>query len=165
MPTFTYLSEHRVQQLRSVPEDPEIDELLQEMRALSGEDWLLEIAEIEEHESTRRWWFGPRRSHARKLYTLYADCSGEWQVMNLCVEDGDGSVFRGGDRSSVINFMLGYSNGIRKSWRELPIPSRSEIARIIEVEVGPDMGAKGDLCGVADAARKIHERLFPFRDD
>lgn len=116
MPAVTYLRDDEVASGRSIPDDKEADELLQQLRNLTGEDWIVMILPIWIRD---RWWKRPRQT---KRYTLYADCHGEWQIMNLVTPDG-GSLFHGGaerSREDVMNFMLGMIAGIHDERKHGP---------------------------------------------
>lgn len=107
MPGFTYLSDWEAREWLHVEGDKDCDELLQEMNAKSGRTWLIQV----------KRWFAPRGwfRHAEeiKYYTLYLDCHGEYQVMNLVGPNG-GSVFHFNrhSREAVMNYMLGYLGGL-----------------------------------------------------
>lgn len=103
MPAVTYLSDREVREWSSVKGDAECDDLLQELRKTTGENWI-----IGTHERLpRKRWFR-KQGPPLRFYTLYADCHGEWQVINLVTPDG-GSIFHGSkqSREDVMNFMLG----------------------------------------------------------
>lgn len=110
MPAVTYLSDHVVKQGRTVPNDKDCDELLQELRQATSEDWIIEV--IKRPLWKRRWHrLGYRQDGERTYYTLYADCHGEWQIINVVTPQG-GSVFCGASREDVMNFILGYLAGL-----------------------------------------------------
>jgi hypothetical protein len=117
MPAFVYLSQSEVDKYSQVKDDKLCNDLLQEMRNLSGLNWLISV-------DTRRgyltWWQRVRGVENVWLeYTLYADCSGEYQVINLAGPEG-GSVFHSNrdSRSAVLNFMMGFLDGWRCAKRE-----------------------------------------------
>ena len=112
MPGFTYLSDSEVRAWRTVPGDKDCNDLLQEFRQATGEDWVIGVREYDTYK--RKWHrLGRKVTGKAKFYTLYADCHGEWQVINLVTPEG-GSVFHGSkqSREDVMNFMLGYLAGI-----------------------------------------------------
>lgn len=102
MPAVTYLSDHEAAKGRSIVDDKDADELLQDLRRRTGEDWIILVRE----RGVRRGWF---RREIVKDYELLVDVGGQWQVMNLVAENG-GSVFGSSSTSrlQVMNFMLGY---------------------------------------------------------
>ena len=108
MPCTTFLSDHQIKQWSHVENDKDCDELLKELNEVSGRLWLVGVQE----------WFLPRGlfRHAEKRidYTLYLDCHGEWQVMNMVTPEG-GSLFHHtvGSREHVMNYMLGFIAGAR----------------------------------------------------
>ena len=103
MPAVTYLSDHEVREWSIVKDDKDCNELLQELRSLTGENWIIGTQE----RWPRKRWFRKQAAPVR-FYTLYADCHGEWQVINLVTPNG-GSIFHGSSQSreDVMNFMLG----------------------------------------------------------
>lgn len=113
MPAFTYLSSHEIEKWASIPDDKECNDLLQELRAKTGENWLIgRYTTRTRHPSLwKRLFCQPPAPHVE--WTLYADCHGEWQVMNLVGPNG-GSVFHGCTREMIMNYMLGYIGGLRK---------------------------------------------------
>jgi hypothetical protein len=119
MGAFVYLSDSEVRRWQTVPDDKDCNDILQELRSLSGENWLVGVRQ---YRLRSTWWEWLRRAPQRwhKVYTLYADCHGEWQVINLVTPAG-GSVFHGSgqSREDVMNFMLGCLtgyNGERRAW-------------------------------------------------
>lgn len=112
MAALTYLSDDIVRAGRTVKDDPECDEILQELRMVTGEDWLVRVIE----RPMMR--FGPFGTKPKKTYYLYADCHGEWQVINMPGPDG-GSVFapHPESRTAVMNFMQGIICGVQNERR------------------------------------------------
>jgi len=108
MPTLTYLSDDVVRAGRSVKDDKECDEILQDLRRVTGEDWLVRVIE---RPAMR---FGFHETRPKRTYYLYADCHGEWQVINMPGPDG-GSVFvpHPESRTAVMNFMQGTICGVQ----------------------------------------------------
>lgn len=108
MPAVTYLSDHQVKNSQAVIGDKEFNDLFQEFRNITGENWLIDHYE---HPVYRRAWLGLWHSIAGyvKVFTLYADCHGEWQVMNLVTPEGGSNfnVWRH-SREAIMNYMLGY---------------------------------------------------------
>lgn len=115
MPAFTWLSDWQVREWQSVPDDKDYDELFQEFRKATGENWL---TRVHEHIARRSFWQWLRRQEPRRVrsYTLYADCHGEWQVINLVGPSG-GSVFHYSEhtREMAMNYMMGTINGLRQT--------------------------------------------------
>lgn len=101
MPCVTYLSDNEAERFRFVVGDEECNELLSKLNKLSGRTWLIEVRNFQ----ASRGWF--RRAAEVRTYTLYLDCHGEYQIINL-VSDRGGSVFSYSTRADVMNFMLGY---------------------------------------------------------
>ena len=126
MPAFTYLSDSEVREWRSVSDDKECNDLLQEFRKATGEDWLIGVRQW---PVRRTFWKWLRRTPItlHKHHTLYADCHGEWQVINLVTPNG-GSVFYGSaqSREDIMNFMLGYLAGIDHISRKRRSPTNAE---------------------------------------
>lgn len=108
MPVATYLNDLEVRRWASVPDDPDFDDILQKLRAMSGENWLCSVHTLR----VGRW-----RKKVRKMYTLYSDAHGEWQIINLLTPAG-GSVFAGCTREDVMNFMMGMINGMQWEQRK-----------------------------------------------
>ncbi|CAM5397985.1 hypothetical protein AFEL58S_01990 [Afipia felis] len=108
MPAVTFLSDCEAKRFETIDGDKECNELLRAMNLLSGRRWLIEVRS----RFVSRGWF----RHAAKIvtYTLYLDCNGEYQVMNLVTPSG-GSVFSRSGREDVMNFMLGYLGGMEES--------------------------------------------------
>lgn len=106
MPAVTYLSDWEAREWVRVPGDKDCDELLQEMNAKTGRRWLIQVRRF----FISRGWF--RHAEEIKSYTLYLDCHGEYQVMNLVGPNG-GSIFHfnRNSREAVMNYMLGYLGG------------------------------------------------------
>ena len=117
MPAVTFLSDSEAKRFERVEYDKDCDELLQEMQRLSGRRWLIEVRS---HFLSRGWF-----RHAAELvtYTLYLDCNGEYQVMNLVTSRG-GSVFSRSRREDVMNYMLGYIGGLEEC------PQKEEVAAL-----------------------------------
>lgn len=117
MPAFTYLSDSEVRAWARVVDDKDCDELLQDLRRASGENWIIGVQRLETfRKAWHRLWHVVSGEH--RHYTLYADCHGEWQVINLVTPSG-GSVFHGSgqSREDVMNFMLGYLGGLNRARR------------------------------------------------
>lgn len=117
MPAVTYLSDSEVKAGRAVKDDKDCNDLLQEFRQATGEDWIIEVRT---YQKARTAWQAIRRKlyTEMKVYTLYADCHGEWQVMNLVTPKG-GSIFYLSDQSreDAMNYMLGYLGGLHHAGR------------------------------------------------
>lgn len=117
MPAVTFLSDSETKRYERVEDDKDCDELLQEMNAVTGRRWLIQV----------RKWFEPRgmfrHAEERKDYTLYLDCHGEYQVMSL-VHPGGSSIFYGWhhSREAVMNYMLGYLGGTPRVSSEIGAP-------------------------------------------
>jgi hypothetical protein len=107
MAAVTFLSDSEARSYETVEGDKDCNELLQELNHASGRRWLIE----------RRTFYRSRGlfRHAEeiKTYTLYLDCHGEYQVMNLVTPNG-GSVFSYGNREAVMNYMLGHLAGLQE---------------------------------------------------
>lgn len=120
MPSVTYLSPEQVRRYSSVPDDKECDELLQEMRHTTNEEWLIEVRTVSQRPSPMDRFLRRVRPSIR-VYTLYVDCHGEWQIINCVMPGGRGSVFTGGPatREAVMNYMLGHIAGVfaERRWR------------------------------------------------
>lgn len=130
MPVFTYLSDHEVAAGRSVPDDEECNELLQELRAATGEDWIIIVTPIRKERNVWKRLFG-MKLETFQSYRLFADCHGEWQVINVITPEG-GSVFYIWEhsREAVMNYMLGYLGGLQYARiREAARPPAPEPSR------------------------------------
>ncbi len=117
MPAFTWLSNDEVARGRRVPDDKECDDLLQELRAATGEDWVILTYPQERPRSVADMVLG-RGGDPYTIYSLYADCHGEWQDIN-CVTAKGGSIFDKGaeSREAIMNYMLGYLAGLQDARR------------------------------------------------
>lgn len=121
MPALVCLSQDRVERGRTVPGDKECDDLLQELRQVTGEDWIV-LTYTQRHP---RGFFDAVRGRppiSFLIYSLYADCHGEWQVINCFTREGV-SIFNLGaeSRETVMNYMLGYVAGIYAAQRRPPL--------------------------------------------
>lgn len=116
MPAVTYLRDHEVRAWASVPSDKDLNDLLQELRTLTKENWLIQRREIETRHASfwKRIFCKPPANHVQ--WTMYADCRGEWQVMSFATANGS-SIFNAcaHERENIINFMLGYIGGYRRA--------------------------------------------------
>ena len=106
MPAVTFLSDSEAKRFETVEGDKDCNELLQEMNAKTDRRWLIEVRSF----FASRGWF--RHAEEIKTYTLYLDCHGEYQVMNLVTPNG-GSNFSYSTREAVMNYMIGYLGGFR----------------------------------------------------
>lgn len=120
MPAVTYLSDSEVRQFATVPDDKDCNELLQELRRATGENWIVGTYSVRRGRTPTDWALR-RPAKVSRHYTLYADCHGEWQVINLVTPCG-GSVFHGSEQSreDVMNYMLGVLNGLRTTTKVSP---------------------------------------------
>lgn len=108
MPAITYLSLQEESDWASVPDDKDINELLQELRKTTGENWLIGRHQVAVRHG-QFWKRLFRKPAPLTSWTLYADCHGEWQVMSLVTPHGS-SIFHLWEhsREAIMNFMLGY---------------------------------------------------------
>ena len=115
---YTYCYDHEVRNWESVPDDKELNELLQEVRNTISKNWYLQVRT---HKPRKRWWERKARPEF-KTYTLYWYTGGgiEYQVINLATENGTGSVFSHANRSCVANFLMGLINGWQDAMRKNP---------------------------------------------
>ena len=104
MPCLTYRSNEEREPLQSVEGDPDCDELLQEMRAISPR-WLIEVYNVRYHRG-----FFRKPKEVKQYRLLYAINHVEVQIINLCTEGHRGSLFYLSDhsREQVMNFIIGY---------------------------------------------------------
>lgn len=114
MPATTYLDDASVRRGRSVPEDPECDDLLQELRRVSGEDWLV-LVRTHPGKKTRMDRLLRQEAQPEVHYSLYADCHGEWQDINFVRPENSESRGPAGSREGVMNYMLGYTAGLHRA--------------------------------------------------
>jgi hypothetical protein len=95
MPLVTYLTPDQIE-LRRVSDDPDVNELLQELRNLTNEEWLISHSFV----TKKGGWF--RFGYTTDHFTLLVGINSyEFQVINLC-----GDPFT--TKQDVINFMQGY---------------------------------------------------------
>jgi len=115
VPAVTYLSDAKAREWATVPDDKDCDELLQQLNRVSGRKWVIgrHTVELAHAGLFKRMFCKPPAPHIE--WTLYLDCHGEWQVMNLVTPDG-GSNFHPstGSREAIMNYMLGYIGGARR---------------------------------------------------
>lgn len=118
MPAFTYLSGSYVREYRSVVGDKECNDLLQELRKATGDDWLVGVTRYPRRPTLMERLRGIQ-AQPEIHYTLYADCNGEWQIINCILPEG-GSIFHTGKatREAVMNYMLGFVAGIDSERRQ-----------------------------------------------
>lgn len=114
MVCVTYLSDNEVRRFRTVEDDKDCNDILQGLRKLTGEEWLIRVMPLS--YKTGVWPF--RKEVSWKLYTLYyGTLHGEYQVINLVNENGS-TIFDPTPRNSrchVMNYMLGYIAGVQSS--------------------------------------------------
>lgn len=107
MPAVTYLSDEEVKRGATVEGDKDVNEWLGLLNELSGRRWVILTRDL---PLKKRHWFAKRRFV--RNYTLYLDCHGEWQIMNLMIGGGATNFHYGSDsRNAVINYMMGYVGG------------------------------------------------------
>lgn len=108
MPAVTYLNQNDAIKWRTVPDDKDCDELLQQVRATTGEDWIIEV--FTHHSKPKLF----RKSQPYKFYTLYFGLPGgvEYQIVNLVSPKG-GTIFYPTEisRELIMNFLMGLRNG------------------------------------------------------
>ncbi len=111
MPCTTWLTEQEARDWAVVADDKECDELLQQLRKVSGRNWVIGRAKMESYVGLLGLLFR-QRLKVRTFWTLYLDCHGEWQIMNLMTPKG-GSLFHlsNQSREDVMNYMVGYIGG------------------------------------------------------
>lgn len=119
MPAVTFLDDWEVRKWdNGVPGDEDLNELLFELRKLTGRQWIVMTRDL---PIIKRSWhrLGYYKAGTFKHYTLYLDCHGEWQVMNLCTERDGGSNFflSHSSREHVMNYMLGHIAGTESERR------------------------------------------------
>lgn len=115
MPAVTFLSDHEVREWANVPDDKEADELLQQLRDVSGRNWVIGRHKVRvQHPSLIKRLFC-KPPAPLTVWTLYLDCHGEWQIMSLATPKGS-SIFHYSpeSRECVLNYMLGYVSGAQK---------------------------------------------------
>ena len=108
MPAVTYLSQHEAEAGRTVPDAKDCNELLQEVRKVTGEEWIIRVHTYQ----TKRKLF--RKQRTVKFYSLYYGMPNgvEWQCVNLASPEG-GTIFHPSEvsRELVLNFLMGLRNG------------------------------------------------------
>lgn len=112
MAILTFLDPALVESGRHIRNDEEANGLLQELRRLTGQDWIVLVRACHR----KLGWF---RSKLIWDYTLYADAHGEWQVINLPTDQsgtGSGFVMHESSREYVMNYMLGYTAGLTAAY-------------------------------------------------
>lgn len=104
MPGVIFLSDTEARAYSSVPDDPDCDELLQEMRRVTGRGWLVRVDRWSE-----RYGFFRNKYRNLESYSLLLDCHGEYQLMNLVPPRERVPYVRDpNSRGAVMNYMLGY---------------------------------------------------------
>jgi hypothetical protein len=114
MPATTYLGEHEATQPTG---DADIDELLTEVREVTGEDWRCERFEF---DVGLLWW-----SKRRQIFTLYKRVdtarlgSGEYQIINFAPDVvGGWSINHEAQRSRIIAYLHGMLGGLETAKHE-----------------------------------------------
>lgn len=108
MPGFTYCHDHEVKRWETVPDDEELNSLLQDVRNTISTDWYLQVQTMTPRKRLLR-----KQPASYKVYTLYwyTGAGIEYQVINF-ITPGGGSVFHGGlTREHVMNYLMGMLNG------------------------------------------------------
>ena len=121
MPGYTYLSDSEADSGRTVPDDSELNSLLQE--ALEFNDgWRVLVRAL---HMPKRMFLKP--SPPTRHYTLYwyTGVGIEYQVINFSTPEG-GSVFHGSaqSREDIANFLMGYINGHQDAARLASTPAQ-----------------------------------------
>lgn len=127
---YTYCYDHEVKNWENVPDDKDLNELLQDVRNTISKDWYLQVRT---HQPRKRWWERQARP-SFKSYTLYWYTGGgiEYQVINL-VTPGGGSVFHGGcTREHVMNFLMGMLNGWDSAMRRIPVSTPLDLSGALQ---------------------------------
>lgn len=107
MPLCTYYDTYEVEKFKQVS-DPELNELLQEVRNIDDGYYIVEGDYIED----RGWFLKPRKY---KIYTvLYHIQHNEYQVLNLSQNGLDIDV----NISVVGAYFIGFLNGNRKNFKQ-----------------------------------------------
>lgn len=108
MPAVTYMSKQDAEAGRTVQNDKDCDELLQQVRKITGDEWIIRVHDVRLAGS----WF--RKPRTLKYYALYYGLSNgvEWQCVNLASPEG-GTLFHPTtiSRELVLNFLMGLRNG------------------------------------------------------
>ncbi len=114
MPVTTYVSQSEAAAARSVPGDKECDDLLGEIRRLTGEDWIVRTYPRGKPWTIWHYFMLSPEVEIWRAYEILVDVGGEWQIINLVTENNSGSVFfeSKSSREHVMNFMLGYISGM-----------------------------------------------------
>lgn len=117
MGAFTYCYDHEVKNWETVPDDKDLNKLLQDVRNTISKDWYLQV---QTHQPRKRLFH--KQKPAFKTYTLYfyTGAGIEYQVINLVTENEAGSVFTSANRSQVMNFLMGMLNGWEDHARKHP---------------------------------------------
>lgn len=86
--------------------DKELLKILERLKEETGRHWELE----ESVRVTKKFLHKPVNL---KVYSLYLDCHGEWQVINFCpAKEGGYSINTTVDRAAIGNYITGYLGGI-----------------------------------------------------
>ncbi len=121
MPLTTYLSPHQELAYSVVTDDTELNDLLQELRRDSGENWLIGVGTAWKKPTLKNILLGQKPASFR-IYTLYADLHGEYQMINLVPSDHGSFSYPGCfTRDQVANYIIGYLAGM---------PSKMDTSRI-----------------------------------
>lgn len=116
MPCTTWLTDSEVREFASVPDDKELNETLQQLRSVTGENWLVGKRKVSvQHDSILKRVFC-KQPPPITTHTLYNDCHGEYQIINLAGPEG-GTVFHHwpNEREGIINYILGFIGGHQRA--------------------------------------------------
>lgn len=112
MPVCTYLDETDIQRCNDNLDDKDIQELLNEINKIPGQRWCVRKTV---HEMNRGWFRRPKEIH---LYTIFSHVHGpEWQIIQLASQYE--MAFGPTNRNDVLNFLLGFVNGLGVSMQHL----------------------------------------------
>ena len=110
----TYLEEYEFEKYKTVPNDKELDDLLQEVNKEFGNHYLIEKRTI----VTKKWF----KKRTVNNYTLYGILSKpEVQVVNLPQAVWIGKRSRDISRASIITYFYGMLNGANHALKNQPV--------------------------------------------
>lgn len=116
MPCTTYYDAAAVRFHRDRVKDADVNELLDEIVALSGREWF--VREVDGHEPRRfQWLRGPK---VVPRYAVMVDVRKgvEWQIINFAPErPGGWPINHYVSRATLLAFLMGYRNGLAETRR------------------------------------------------
>lgn len=110
MPCVTWLSKERIQSMRAELQDPDIQELLDELNALEDDKWTVHKFEVPVH---RGWFRSPGLAYRYTLYYATGIVDTEYQIINLAPQSGEADLHQDVAKGDILNFLIGCIGGHR----------------------------------------------------